>query len=219
MTIRPVPTRSSSPLLSDRGVGKTVALLAACFALSSFAACDDGSPKPVDESALEPIEVTGRYQMSGVTTTPGSDLKRKLSGIMRIEQAGQLYKASYEFKTKFPGEGAPMDADVIGVGEGKVDGRSITGSARTQIVVSSVPGVDTGFAFAPRRVSARIVSTTTGEFEADGLLVIEIESHADKGETYQSTRTRMRGRRIGDLRSMPNAQPAGSEKKEAPSTG
>ena len=159
--------------------------------------------KPGD---MTPIEVTGRYQMSGVTTTPGSDLKRKISGLMRIEQAGELYKASYEFKTKFPGEGAPMDADVIGVGEGKVDGRSITGSAHTQIVVSSVPGVDTNFAFAPRKVSARIVSTTTGEFDPEGMLVIEIESHADQGETYQATRTRMRGRRIGNLRSMPSSQ-------------
>lgn len=156
---------------------------------------------------MEPIEVTGRYQMSGVTTTPGSDLKRKISGVMRIEQAGDLYKASYEFNTKFPGEGAPMDADVIGVGEGKVSGREISGTARTQIVVSSVPGVDTNFAFAPRRVSARIVSSTTGEFEADGTLVIAIESHADEGQTYQSTRTRMRGRRIGDLRSMPKRHP------------
>jgi hypothetical protein len=207
MTIRPVPTRSSSPLLSDLSVGRLAAVLAVAFVLLLASGCDSSTPETTSAPAMKPIEVTGRYQMSGVTTTPGSDLKRKISGIMRIEQAGSLYKASYEFKTKFPGEGGSMDADVIGVGEGRVDGRSISGSARTQIVVSSVPGVDTGFAFAPRRVSARIVSTTTGEFDSEGILVIEIHSSAQQGESYQATHTRMRGRRIGDLRSMPKPYP------------
>lgn len=206
MTIRLVPTRSSPRLLSGYRIGRTAALLALGLVLCTASGCKDQSAAPVDPAAMDPIEVTGRYQMSGVTTTPGSDEKRKISGIMRIEQAGELYKASYEFKTKFPAKGGPMDADVIGVGEGQVQGRSISGTARTQIVVSSVPGVDTNFAFAPRTVSARIVSSTTGEFDPEGMLVIEIESHADEGETYQSTRTRMRGRRIGDLKSLPKPQ-------------
>ena len=57
------------------------------------------------------------------------------------------------------------------------------GTGRTQIVVSSVPGVDTNFAFVPRGVSASNVSTTTGKLESYGTLVIQIESHPDEGET------------------------------------
>ena len=33
-------------------------------------------------------------------------------------------------------------ADVVGVGEGSVDGARLDGEARTQLVISSVPGVD-----------------------------------------------------------------------------
>ena len=72
------------------------------------------------------------------------------------------------------------------------------GTARTQIVVSSVPGVDTGFAFIPRMVSTRIVSTSIGEFGPGGTLSLEIQSEAAEGEDYVSTRTKLSGKRVED---------------------
>jgi hypothetical protein len=177
------------PLLSSLSLA-----LLLCFPV----ACEPSSEPPAPEAAAEPLEISGRYELSGVTTTPGSDETRKISGVMLIEQEGDQYKASFEFKTSFPGEGSPVDADVIGVGEGKVDGTHLVGTARTQIVISSVPGIDTGFAFIPRMVSTRIVSSSIGEFGPDGSLTLEIESRADEGELYRSTKTTMRGMRIED---------------------
>lgn len=191
MTCHPGFFRSSLPVLAS-------ALL-----MLLTLACEPSPAPPEKDVSAAPIEITGRYQLSGVTTTPGSDQKRKIAGIMMIEQQGDHYTASFEFKTNFPGEGRPVDADVIGVGEGRLDGNQLIGTAHTQIVVSSVPGVDTGFAFIPRRVSTRIVSKSTGEIGADGSLSLEIESRADEGENYQSTRTRMRGKRIEDRHPMP----------------
>lgn len=188
MTCRPGLFR---PLLSNLSC-----VLLMCFAL----ACDRNREAPSPEVAAGPTEISGRYELSGLTTTAGSDQGRKISGIMLIEREGDHYKASYEFKTNFPGEGAPVDADVIGVGEGEVKDNRLVGTARTQIVISAVPGVDTGFAFIPRMVSTRIVSSSIGEFGPDGTLELEIESHAAEGEDYQSTRTKMRGKRIADLR-------------------
>jgi hypothetical protein len=175
----------------------TIALsstLLLCFAVS----CDQGNEAPAPEAMSEPLEIAGRYELSGETTTPGSDQSRKISGIMMIKQAGDLYTANFEFKTNFPGEGAPVDADVIGVGEGQVKGMHLMGTAQTQIVISAVPGVDTGFAFIPRVVSTRIVSTSIGEFGPGGTLSLQIESHAAEGEKYESTRTKMHGVRIDD---------------------
>lgn len=188
MTCRPGRFR---PLLSNLS-----SVLLLCFSL----ACDRSSEAPSPEVAAGPIEISGRYELSGLTTTPGSDQGRKISGIMLIEREGDHYKASYEFKTNFPGEGAPVDADVIGVGEGEVEDNRLVGTARTQIVISAVPGIDTAFAFIPRMVSTRIVSSSIGEFGPDGTLELEIESQAAEGEDYQPTRTKMRGKRIGDLR-------------------
>lgn len=178
--------------------------LASALLMFSAVACEPDAEPPALAVSAAPLEITGRYQLAGVTTTvgaPGSEQKRKIAGIMMIQQQGDHYTASFEFKTDFPGEGLPVNADVIGVGEGQLTGNQLTGIAQTQIVVSSVPGVDTGFAFIPRRVSTRIVSTSTGEFGPDGTLSLEIESRADEGQSYLSTRTRMRGKRIGDPRS------------------
>lgn len=177
------------PLLS-----RLATALLVCFA----AACEQSAEPPSPEAAAAPLEISGRYELSGVTTTPGSDQERKISGIMLIKQEGDQYTASFEFKTSFAGEGSPIDADVIGVGEGQVKENFLMGTAHTQIVVSSVPGVDTGFAFIPRMVSTRIVSTSIGEFGPGGTLSLEIQSQADEGEIYLSTRTKMRGKRIGD---------------------
>ncbi len=182
----------SSPMIP---CSVTIALL-----LSLALACERGAEPPTPQVATSLSEVSGRYELSGVTTTADSDQKRRIRGTMVIERAGDDYQASFEFKTSFPGEGPPVDADVIGVGEGRVEGNRLIGTARTQIVVSAVPGVDTGFAFVPRMVSTRIVSTSVGEFGPDDSLHLEIENRAAEGEDYRATRTRMRGKRVTDPR-------------------
>ncbi len=192
MTCRPGFSRALRAILA----------LLAILTGSTFFACGEAENEAAEVDSAA-IQVSGRYEMSGVTTTPGTDQKRKIHGTIVLEEVGGKYKAGYQFKTNFPGEGPPVDADVIGVGEGGVLNRQLSGTARTQIVVSAVPGVDTGFAYIPRLVSTRIVSQVTGEFGAEGALVIEIESQADEGEDYQSTRTRMRGKRVGGVDSSP----------------
>ena len=79
-----------------------------------------------------------------------------------------------------------------------VEGATLTGTTRTQIVVSSVPGVDTGFAFVPRTVSTRIVSDSVATFDRDGKISIELENRPDEGQQYIPTRTILTGRRSMD---------------------
>ncbi len=62
--------------------------------------------------------------------------------------------------------------------------------------MASVPGIDSGFAFVPRYVGPRIVSTAKGERQSDGTLLIEIESNPAEGESYLPTRTTLRGTRV-----------------------
>ena len=79
--------------------------IASALLLFSALACEPSSEPPGQEVSAGPIEITGRYQLAGVTTPPGSDQKRKIAGIMMIEQKGDHYTASFEFKTNFPGQG------------------------------------------------------------------------------------------------------------------
>ena len=85
---------------------------------------------------------------------------------------------------------------MIGKGEGQVEGRTLKGTAHTQLVMATVPGVDPGFAFIPRLVSTRIRSNTVATVAADGTVTIEIENQPESGEQYAPTRTTLRGTRV-----------------------
>ena len=106
------------------------------------------------------------------------------------------YAAAAELETDFPTHGGAMRADVIGTGNGKPSGKGLAGSAETQLVMQTVPGVDTGFAFIPRQVGPRLVSTWVAHLETDGTLLIELTNQGAKGETYSPTKTTLRGKRV-----------------------
>ena len=89
-----------------------------------------------------------------------------------------------------------LPAEVIGMGSGTIDGRELRGIAETQLVISTVPGIDPAFAFIPRTTTTRIVSSSTTKIAANGEVVIEIQSQPAEGETYAPTRTLLRGRRL-----------------------
>jgi hypothetical protein len=61
--------------------------------------------------------------------------------------------------------------------------------------MAAVPGVDTKFAFVPRIVGPRLVSTTVGQLAPDGTLKIEIDNEPAEGQDYAPTRTTLRGTR------------------------
>jgi hypothetical protein len=116
-----------------------------------------------------------------------------------LKQKGDTYTASFKLDTTFPGAEDPVQADVIGNGEGTIDGRTLRGTTKTQLVVSTVPGVDTDFAFVPRIVGARIVSTAVTEIAPDGSVVIELANQPAEGEEdYLPTQTRLTGHRVAD---------------------
>ena len=127
------------------------------------------------------------------TNWPPSRKTRQISGtIILAEEAGR-YTSTFDLDTVLPSADGPMHAEVIGEGEGTVSGHTLSGTARTQLVVSSTPNVDPGFVFVPRRVGTRIVSKTTATLLDDGTISIEIESDPAAGEKYAPTRTTLKG--------------------------
>ena len=169
---------------------------AACWGLIACGADTESTPTArsgSDVAAKGELNFSGMYEVSGITVETESGNQREISGTIILAQEDDTYTSTFNLKTVLPSPDGPLHTDVIGKGEGKVDGKTLLGSAHTQLVMSRVPGVDPGFAFAPRAVGARIVSTSVAKLEDDGRLTIEIENKPEQGERYPPTRTTLRG--------------------------
>ena len=160
-------------------------------------ACGQGS----DEAAQAPdpaVPISGLYKVTGKTVSVASGDSREISGSVTLNETETGYTATFSLSTTAPGADQATPAEVIGTGEGTIEGRTLSGTSDTQLVVSTVPGIDPGFAFIPRTVSTRITSNSTAVVANDGSVTIEIESEAAPGQEYLQTRTTLRGRRVGD---------------------
>ncbi len=170
-------------------------LLALC--LVSLACGGEDASAPAAAPAA-PASIGGRWAVQGETVETGQEEhKRDISGTVILDQEGDFYTSTFTMSTMFPTpEGAALETDVIGKGEGSIQGNAIRGEARTQLVIAGVPGVDPDFAFVPRTTTTRIVSTVEGEFQPDGTIVLRIQSKGEPGEEYRPTRTTLRGKRV-----------------------
>lgn len=189
-------------LLHDRAIPMVRSAFVTVMALG--VAC---GPSPEDVTDDDIPAISGHYRVKGLTRDPTSPHERKITGSVILVQDGDRYTATYELQTTFPAEGGFTDAEVVGVGQGAVDGATLTGTAHTQLVISAVPGVDTGFAFVPRIVTTRIVSDSVARIRPNGTITIEIENRAEAGQDYRPTRTRLTGRRVSGDTTPPTAVP------------
>jgi hypothetical protein len=174
-----------------------MARILCCVAVATLLACGPPSDVSSPPGGSQAADIGGLWEVQGTTFEKGNEANtRDISGTVTLNQEGQRYSSSFTMKTVFatPG-GASVDTDVIGTGDGTVEGRSLRGKADTQLVMASVPGVDTAFAFVPRMVSTRIVSRVKGQLLEDGTISLEIESAPAAGEEYLPTRTVLTGRR------------------------
>ena len=149
-----------------------------------------------DAGEVETVSVAGLYEVKGTTVEEGGGNKRQISGTIILAEEGSNYTATFSLRTQFPTPDGPVPAEVIGKGQGTIAGDTLEGEAQTQIVVSSVPGVDTQFAFVPRFVGPRVVSKSTAQLHDDGSITVEIRNQPREGEEYTATRTTLRGVRV-----------------------
>ena len=168
-------------------VGSSLVLLVACQR------DDEAARATPDVGSAPPALISGTWRVDGVTVEKASGKTRQISGTIILAEEGGKFRSTFDLETTLPTEGGPTHADVIGEGEGSIDGRKIAGTSRTQIVVAGAPNIDPSFAFVPRRVGARIVSSTKGTLADDGTISLEIESEPAPGETYAATRTTLTG--------------------------
>lgn len=176
-------------------LGSSLIILCACERAADVAA----PPPSAAAGSAEPV-LSGMWNVEGVTVETVSGKTRQIAGTIILAQEGKHYTSTFDLDTTLPSEGGPVHANVIGEGEGNVEGRTLSGTTHTQIIVSGAPNVDTGFAYVPRTVGTRIISKTKATLAEDGTIAIEIESEPAPGETYASTKTTLKGSFAAPLR-------------------
>ncbi len=157
--------------------------------------CGD-SETPGAETAEPAAPIAGMYKVTGVTVSTDTGQERQIAGAVILAQEGDQYTATFQLNTTYPGPEAEIPAEVICKGEGTIEDRTLTGTAATQLVMSTVPGIDPAFAFIPRIVTTRIVSASTTTIQDDGTMLIKITNQPAPGAEYSPTVTTLRGRRI-----------------------
>jgi hypothetical protein len=162
-------------------------------------ACGDAAERPsVDAAPPQPEPLSGLYEVNGTTVDKSTGMERNVSGMVIVDVDGEAYTTTFDLRSNLMTDGGPQRAELIGRGEGRVSGRTLDGSAQTQLIVALVPGVDASFGMLPRHATARIVNRTHATVTPSGAVRIEIESEAAPGSDYRPTRTTLRGRRVGD---------------------
>jgi hypothetical protein len=145
---------------------------------------------------LPPLHLSGSYRVQGLTREVGSDQSRDIQGMLILAEADLEYSVSFHLTTMYPSQDGVLPAEVVGSGKGSVSGRSLQGSAATQLILGMVPGEAGRFPLAPRVYGPRLVSRSTGTIEDDGTLVFESRNEAAPGVSYRATRTTLRGVRV-----------------------
>jgi hypothetical protein len=161
-------------------------------------ACGSGE-SPVSEeggAALPETPLSGSYRVSGTTIDKTTGAERSVSGTVIVIAEGDGYTSTFDLATTLHASGTPQKAELVGRGQGRVEGRRLTGTAETQLIVALVPGVDAGFGLLPRMATTRMLNRSDASIAADGSVTIEIESEPAPGEDYTPTRTLLRGRRV-----------------------
>ncbi len=178
--VRPRPARIWLPLAS-------LSLL--LLPTSCSPARDTSTP-----SSLEGT-LSGTYTVDGVTTPKGSDQGRPIEGIVILVEEEDGYSSTFHLRSTYPGPDGNLETEVVGKGRGRVDGRSLLGTAETQILTAAFPGVDAKFPFLPRQYGPRVISVTRAEIMLDGTLSIEIETQGAEGQDYLATTSILTGQR------------------------
>jgi hypothetical protein len=175
-----------------------LSLTALCAALLVSAACERGPQSATEEpAAAEAAPIAGMYEVAGITIDTNTGRKREISGTVILADSGDSYTATFHLDTVWEGRDGILPAEVIGKGSGTIEGRILRGSAETQLVISTIPGIDPAFAYIPRTTTTRLVSNSLTTLAADGSVFIEIENSPAIGEIYAPTRTTLRGSRTG----------------------
>jgi hypothetical protein len=104
----------------------------------------DGTEVRSAPAAVQP-DFSYADRVSGKTIEKGTTNSRPLDATIILVREGDAYTATFDLQTELPTlQGPSACAQVVGKGDGMVKGAGLEGTATTQIVWATLPGVDSG---------------------------------------------------------------------------
>ncbi len=108
-------------------------------------ACGGGDSGEADAPVTDATPIGGRYEVRGVTIALESGHRRDIAGTVILAEDGGSYTAAFQLQTTYPGAEEALPAEVIGTGVGSIEGRTLRGTAQTQLSMATVPGARAGW--------------------------------------------------------------------------
>ncbi len=173
---------------------RAICLIAAAL-LASPAFAEETSNPPV--GAAESPYIGGRYQVHGSITIKGTGERRAIGGTWIIDQQADSYRSTYSLVTRIKNaDGKLVRADVIGRGEGRVQGNRIEGTAESQLILASIGGAYGATPYLPRRLGPVLRQATRGTIDEEGYLRIELDYEPVEGGPQEASHVVLRGQLV-----------------------
>jgi hypothetical protein len=149
-----------------------------------------------DVSAAEPRFIGGRYAVQGTITVKDTGEKRAIGGTLILDQRGPEFRTTYQLRTRVRTEEGVVRADVIGRGDGRVDGDRIEGIAESQLITASIGGAHGATPYLPRRIGPILRQHARGSIDEHGVIKLELDYTPVEGGPTETSHVVLYGERV-----------------------
>jgi hypothetical protein len=120
--------------------------------------------------------VGGAWEVRGTITDVGSGDRRHVAGTVVIDQEDDRFRSTFHLIGTLDTPQGRRRAEVVGRGEGKVEGRVITGTVDSNVVTARLGGAGGVVPFVPKEWGPRTHNTVLGRLNDDGSVTFELHT-------------------------------------------
>jgi hypothetical protein len=173
-----------------------MAILCAGVAVVLLFASAARAADPPDVAAPEERYIGGRYSVQGSITVKDTGEKRAIGGTLILDQRGPEFRTTYQLRTRVRTENGLVRADVIGRGDGRIDGNRIEGTAESQLITATIGGAHGATPYLPRRIGPILKQQANGSVDEHGVIKLELEYTPVPGGPVETSHVILYGERV-----------------------
>jgi hypothetical protein len=124
--------------------------------------------------------IGGSWDVRGTITDEATGDRRYVAGSVIIDQQEDRYRSTFHLAGTLDTPQGRRRAEVVGRGEGKVEGRAISGVVETNVVTARLGGTAGVVPFVPKEWGPRTTNTVKGRLNDDGSVTFELRTEAQE---------------------------------------
>lgn len=166
------------------------------FAFALLVASSAQAADAPDVAAKEPRYIGGRYQVHGTISVKDTGENRAIGGTLILDQRGPEFRTTYQLRTRVRTKDGLVRADVIGRGDGKVEGDKISGTAESQLITATVSGAHGATPYLPRLIGPILRQDASGSVDEHGVIRFELDYTPVEGGPTETSHIVLYGERV-----------------------